>query len=131
MRISDWSSDVCSSDLITGTTTGATAPPGQTPPPRGRRGGGERRGRSCLCPSSPKARGKQGEGRFPLAGSGRPGGLQTDPQARAEGPADMVLLLLRGDFAADLEGPVDGHAAPPGDPAPLEIGNASGGEGGC
>src|SRR3546814_21023690 len=75
---------------------------------------------------SPKARGKQGEGRCPLAGSVRPGGLQTDLQARAEGPADMVLLFLRGDFAAVLEGRVAGHAAQPADPAALAFGGDEG-----
>src|SRR3546814_6233129 len=38
----------------------------------------------------------------------------------------MVLLFLRGDFAADLEGRVAGHAAQPADPAALAFGGDEG-----
>ncbi len=68
------------------------------------------------------ARGKLRVGRyFPLARWGRYSGLETDPQARTESKTNMVLLLLRRDFAANLECRIAGDPAKSADPAARAI----------
>src|SRR3546814_6671038 len=57
-----------------------------------------------------KGEARVGEATSPLR-AGSVGGLETDPQARTERPADVALLFLGGYFAGDLEGRIAGDAA--------------------
>src|SRR3546814_13658560 len=54
-----------------------------------------------------KGEARVGEAASPLR-AGSVGGLETDPQARTERPADVALLFLGGSFAGDLEGRIVG-----------------------
>src|SRR3546814_3919552 len=94
MRISDWSSDVCSSDLVARASQGAYAQPGQVRLGYAARAEGRSGGRRRLLRPSLALLGQAGT---PASGHGQ--SLRHEPSRRSEEHTSELQSLMRISYA--------------------------------